>query len=182
MRNLKTVFLDRDGVLNEKMPEGRYVTSWNEFHLLPGVPEAIAKLNRAGLRVVVVTNQRGIALGLYSAAGVDAIHHGFQAVLKSHGATIDGFFYCPHDKGECDCRKPLAGLFDQARARFPQITAETSVMIGDSLSDIEFGHRQGIRTIFIEGNPERRKPGGEAAAELADMRFGSLPEAVDAIL
>lgn len=182
MRSLKTVFLDRDGVLNEKMPEGRYVTSWSGFHVLPGVPEAIAKLNRAGLRVVVVTNQRGIALGLYTAADVDAIHNGFQALLKSSGAAIDGFFYCPHDKGECDCRKPLPGLFEQARAKFPEIKAETSVILGDSLSDVEFGRRLGMMTVFIESDPERRKPGGEAARELADMSFGSLPEAVDALL
>jgi histidinol phosphatase-like enzyme len=66
-RNLTTVFLDRDGVLNEKMPEGSYVRSLEDFHVLPGVPEAVAHLNQAGLRVVVVSNQRGIALGLYNA-------------------------------------------------------------------------------------------------------------------
>jgi D-glycero-D-manno-heptose 1,7-bisphosphate phosphatase len=182
MRSLKTVFLDRDGVLNEKMPEGRYVSSWSDFHVLPGVPGAIAKLNRAGLRVVVVTNQRGIALGLYTAADVDAIHNRFQDLLKSSGAAIDGFFYCPHDKGECNCRKPLPGLFEQARAQFPEITAETSAILGDSLSDIEFGRRLGMMTVFIEGDPERRKRGGEAARELADLRSGALAEAVDVLL
>ena len=91
-RDLSTVFLDRDGVLNEKMPEGTYVTSWDDFHILPGVPEAIARLNRAGLRVIVVSNQRGIALGLYSAADVEAIHLAFQRLLNSQGAHIDAFF------------------------------------------------------------------------------------------
>jgi len=181
-RDLHTVFLDRDGVLNEKMPEGQYVRSWSDFHLLPGVPEAIARLNRAGLRVVVVTNQRGVALGLYSAADVDAIHARLQDALAAHGAHVDGFFFCPHDKNQCACRKPLPGLFDQAQARFPEISAETTVMIGDSLSDIEFGRRLGMLTLFIEGDRERRKPGGEKAAELADLRFPSLPEAVEALV
>ena len=80
---LRTIFLDRDGVLNEKMPEGRYVTDWTEFHLLAGVPEAIAELNRAGLRVIVVSNQRGIALGLYSASDVETIHAAFSNSLVS---------------------------------------------------------------------------------------------------
>ena len=80
-RDLATVFLDRDGVLNQKMPEGQYVTPSDDFHILPGVPEAIARLNQAGLRVLVVSNQRGIALGLYTAADVDAIHAAFQQQL-----------------------------------------------------------------------------------------------------
>jgi len=179
---LRTLFLDRDGVLNEKMPEGRYVTSWEEFHLLPGVAEVIGRLNCAGLRVVVVSNQRGIALGLYASVDVEAIQSALQKFLKEHKAHVDGFYFCPHDKGQCNCRKPLSGLFEQAVAEFPEITAETSAMIGDSYSDIEFGRRLGMLTVFIEGDPERRKPGGEAASELADLRFSSLAEAVDGLL
>jgi D-glycero-D-manno-heptose 1,7-bisphosphate phosphatase len=176
------VFLDRDGVLNEKMPEGRYVTCWREFHLLPGVPEAIARLNHAGLRVVVVSNQRGIALGLYTAADVENIHASLQNFLKSHGAHVDAFYFCPHDKRECNCRKPLPGLFEQAAAQFPGLAAATSVMIGDSLSDIEFGHRLGMKTVFIEAAPERQKPGAHIAAEMAGARFPSLARAVESLL
>ena len=179
---LRTVFLDRDGVLNQKMPEGQFVTSPAEFHPLPGVQQAIARLNQAGLRVIVVSNQRGIALGLYQSADVVNIHASFQNELKAHGAHVDGFYFCPHDKNECDCRKPLAGLFDQAQADLPQIAAESSVMIGDSWSDIEFGRRLGMRTIFIDGDPTLQKPGAEKARESADQRFPSLLEAVDALL
>lgn len=179
---LRTAFLDRDGILNEKMPEGQYVTRWEEFRVLPGVPEALRRLNEAGVRVVVVSNQRGIARGLYSAADVAAIHAKFQEQIGLAGAHIDGFFICPHDKGECNCRKPLPGLFEQAVAQFPEITAATSAMIGDSISDIEFGRRLGMRTVFVEGDRERRKPGAEAAAELADLRCASLVEAVDVLL
>jgi D-glycero-D-manno-heptose 1,7-bisphosphate phosphatase len=181
-RHMKTVFLDRDGVINDKMPEGRYVTSWAEFHLLPGVAEAIAKLNRAGFRVVVVSNQRGISLGLYTAADVLSIHSALQNLLSSHGAHVDGFYFCPHGRGECNCRKPLPGLFEQAVAEFPEITAATSVMIGDSKSDMEFGRRLGMTVVFIDGDPKRQNPGNEAAGDLADLRFPSLAEAVKALL
>ncbi len=181
-RTLTTVFLDRDGVLNEKMPEGRYVSSWAEFHILPGVPEAIARLNHAGLRVIVVSNQRGIALGLSTAAEVDAIHQAFQRELATRGAHIDAFFLCPHDHGQCDCRKPLPGLFNQATAQFPTITAASSVMIGDSLVDIDFARRLGMTAILIDSSSEHATPGIESARNQADLCFFSLPEAVNALL
>ncbi|MGP8259505.1 MAG: D-glycero-alpha-D-manno-heptose-1,7-bisphosphate 7-phosphatase [Acidobacteriaceae bacterium] len=179
---LSTIFLDRDGVLNRKMPEGRYVTSWSEFQPLPGVQQAIARLNQAKLRVVVVSNQRGIALGVYTPEDVRKIHAELQNWLQSQGAHIDAFFFCPHDKQKCNCRKPLPGLFHQACAQFPAITAASSLMIGDSLSDIQFGHRLGLRTIFLEGDPQLQKPGVISARRLADLCFPSLPEATDALL
>ena len=157
-RDLRTVFLDRDGILNEKMPEGQYVTRWEEFRVLPGVPEALRRLNDAGLRVIVVTNQRGIARGLYTLPMSRRSTRRFSRLLNGAGARIDAFFICPHDDGQCNCRKPLPGLFEQAVARFPDITAATSVMIGDSLSDIEFGRRLGMKTIFIEGDENQRSP------------------------
>jgi D-glycero-D-manno-heptose 1,7-bisphosphate phosphatase len=178
----QSVFLDRDGVVNEKMPEGQYVTSRSEFHLLPRVAESIARLNRAGLRVVVVSNQRGIARGLYTAEDVDDVHTHLQTLLQAHGAKIDGFYFCPHDQGQCNCRKPLPGLFDQAVADFPEIVAASSAIVGDSLSDIEFGQQLGMLTVFVEGDPERRKAGAKAAAAMADLRVASLAEAVDALL
>jgi D-glycero-D-manno-heptose 1,7-bisphosphate phosphatase len=180
--DLRTVFLDRDGVLNEKMPEGQYVTRWDEFHILPGVVEAIRRLNQAGLRVVVVTNQRGVARGLYTIADVEAIHGRFQQELHTAGAQIDAFFICPHDKEACNCRKPLPGLFEQAVAQFPDIITETSVMIGDSLVDMEFGRRLGMPTIFVDVDADRRSSHAVQAAALADLRFTSLPAAVDALL
>jgi len=181
-RNVTTVLLDRDGVLNQKMPEGRYVERGKDFHVLPGVPEAIARLNQAGLRVIVVSNQRGIALGLYTAADVDALHAGFQSLLSQHGAHIDAFFYCPHLVGRCNCRKPLPGLFEQAVEAFPDVTAATSLMIGDSLVDMEFGRRLGITTILIDGETEQPRATAKIARETADLRFPSLAEAADALL
>lgn len=181
-RTVATVLLDRDGVLNEKMPEGRYVTRWSEFRILPGVPEAIARLNQAGLRTVVVSNQRGIALGLYTLADVEAVHAEFARQLAAHGAHIDGFFVCPHDRGACNCRKPLPGLFEQVRKRFPAIDPATTVMIGDSLVDMEFARNLGVRSILIESGSKDASPNREAARSLAERCVASLGEAVDAIL
>jgi D-glycero-D-manno-heptose 1,7-bisphosphate phosphatase len=132
--------------------------------------------------VIVVSNQRGIALGLYSEAAVAAIHANLQDVLKASGAHVDAFYICPHDKEQCSCRKPLPGMFEQAQRDFPDINASTSAIIGDSLSDIEFGKRLGMRTVFIEGGAEQRKAGANEAAEIADRRFASLREAVEALL
>jgi D-glycero-D-manno-heptose 1,7-bisphosphate phosphatase len=181
-RVLHTIFLDRDGVLNQKMPEGQYVTSLNEFRPLPGVHDAIARLNRAGLRVIIVSNQRGIALGLHTAEDVLSIHSAFQKELATHGAHVDAFYFCPHDKAECNCRKPLPGLFEQAQADFPDITAASSAIIGDSWSDVEFGRRLGMFTIFIDGDPAVQKAGADSAREDADLNFASLLEATDALL
>jgi D-glycero-D-manno-heptose 1,7-bisphosphate phosphatase len=174
------VFLDRDGILNEKMPEHRYVTRWEEFRVLPGVPEALRRLNDAGLRVVVVSNQRGIAKGLYTAADLEAMHAKFQRLLDLNSARVDAFFICPHETDACNCRKPLPGLFEQAVARFPETTAATSVMIGDSPTDIEFGRRAGMRTVLVDA--QYRTSGAKEAAKLADLNVASLSEAVDALL
>lgn len=180
--NLRTVFLDRDGVLNAKLREGEYVTRWEDFRVLPGVPEALARLNRAGLRLIVVSNQRGIARGLYTLADVESMHTRLQQLLCSHGAHIDAFFVCPHEEGRCNCRKPLTGMFDRAVAQFPEISAGASVVIGDSGSDIDFGRKLGMATIFIEGDAARQKPGTARAGTTATLQCKSLAEAVDAIL
>jgi D-glycero-D-manno-heptose 1,7-bisphosphate phosphatase len=180
--NVQTVFLDRDGVLNEKAPEGEYVWRLRDFRVLDGVPQAIALLNGAGIRAVVVTNQRGVAQGVYTMAHVAALHAGFQNLLNSRGARIDGFYVCPHGHGECNCRKPLPGLFEQARVDFPAISVQTSVMIGDSLVDIEFGRRLGMRTIRIEPEASAGKHDQAPATPEADARCASLSQAVELLL
>jgi D-glycero-D-manno-heptose 1,7-bisphosphate phosphatase len=176
---VRYVFLDRDGVLNRKLPEGAYVSDWAQFQWLPGAVEAVARMNRAGLTVIVVSNQRGIALGRVSVEQLDLIHDQVRSHLALHGARLDAIYYCPHDHGECNCRKPGTGLFEQAAKDFPQVDAANSVVIGDSLSDIQAGHRLGMRTIFIQGEPDRQKAGAQAAASLADGVADSLQQAVE---
>jgi len=150
--------------------------------LLPGAALAIARLNRTGLRVVVVTNQRGVALGKYSAETVTEIHSNLQRELATRGAHVDAFYFCPHDRKQCDCRKPQPGMFHQAQREFPEIEAGSSCMIGDSLSDIEFGRALGLFTVFVAGDPLHRKPGAENAIQLADSVAENLLDAVNRIL
>jgi D-glycero-D-manno-heptose 1,7-bisphosphate phosphatase len=176
---VRYVFLDRDGVLNRKMPEGVYVDDWAQFAWLPGAVEAVARMKRAGLTVIVVSNQRGIALGRVTTMQLEGIHDKMQDHLARNGARLDAIYYCPHDRGECHCRKPDTGLFEQAFKSFPQATAANSLVIGDSLSDIQAGHRLGMKTVFVQGDPDRQKAGAEAAANLADAVVGSLLEAVE---
>ena len=142
----RAAFLDRDGTINVKAPEGEYVTSPGGFTFLPGAERAIRLLAEAGWRVIVVSNQRGVALGRMTAADVDAVN------ARMAHLPIDGIFVCPHERGECDCRKPGTGLFRQALERFPGIENERSVMIGDADSDIEAGRAIGART-FRVGEP-----------------------------
>ncbi len=178
-RLVRYVFLDRDGVLNRKMPEGAYVCNWAQFQWLPGAIEAVARMNRAGLTVIVVSNQRGIALGLYTPEQLELIHANLQSQLALRGARLDAIYYCPHDRGECHCRKPETGLFEQAWRCFPQANPQNSLLIGDSLSDIQAGHRLGMKTIFIDGEADSQKPGATAAADLADQVAASLLQAVE---
>jgi D-glycero-D-manno-heptose 1,7-bisphosphate phosphatase len=176
--NVKFVFLDRDGVINRKAPEGQYVCNQNDFHILPGVEAAISELNRLGRSVIVITNQRGIALGLFTCADVEALHAQFQRHLANIGAHVDAFYYCPHDKDRCNCRKPKTGLFENAFRDFPGANAENSIMIGDSLSDIEAARHLGLRSILIESDEESRRDGTKRAAALASANCSSLYDAV----
>ena len=177
--HIQFVFLDRDGVVNRKLPEGEYLKDPDAVAVLPGVESAIASLNRSGRYVIVVSNQRGIALGRVSPAEVAAIQARIEHQLAASHARIDAFYYCPHDEGECDCRKPGIGLFLQAFRDFPQASKENSLIVGDSLSDIEAARNFGIRSIFILGDPATQKEGAEQAASLADHVAASLFEAVE---
>jgi len=102
-----TVFLDRDGTINVKAPEGDYVKSWDEFEFLPGAVDAIRALHESGRRVVVVTNQRGIARGRMTEDDLADIH---ERMLEAIGpGVVAAVYHCPHDDGQCDCRKPRPG-------------------------------------------------------------------------
>jgi len=179
---IKYVFLDRDGVTNRKLPEGQFVRSWRDFEFLHGVESAIAALNRSGRHIIVISNQRGIALGLYTRADVETLHMKLQEHLAQHHAHIDAFYYCPHDRNQCDCRKPKTGLFEQVFRDFPEASVQNSIVIGDSISDIQAARTLGVLAIFIQGDPKTQKPGAEKAAGLADAVANSLIEAVEKYL
>jgi D-glycero-D-manno-heptose 1,7-bisphosphate phosphatase len=152
---IQYIFLDRDGVINRKLLGGRYVVRWEEFELLPGVAETIAGWNRSGRRVIVVTNQRGVALGVMTEAELQRIHDHLRAELARNGATLDAIYYCPHHRDECECRKPRTGMIEAAFRDFPGAGPENSVLIGDSLSDMECGRAAGMATIFIARDEDR---------------------------
>jgi D-glycero-D-manno-heptose 1,7-bisphosphate phosphatase len=146
-------FLDRDGTINRKAPEGDYIKHPAEVTLLPGAAEAIRRLNDAGVMVIVVSNQRGIALGRMSESDLEAVQAALARRLRAAaGAWVDAVFHCPHDIGQCDCRKPQTGMFRQALARFPWIDPRRSVIVGDGESDVEAGRRLGIPALRIGGD------------------------------
>lgn len=178
LHHVQYVFLDRDGVINRKAAEGQYIGDWSQFEILPGVESAIGALNASGRHVIVLTNQRGVALGFYSCADVERLHARLQQHLAAHGAHVDAFYYCPHNGNQCDCRKPKTGLFQQAFRDYPDASPANSLVIGDSISDIEVAQALGIPAIFIQGDPATQKPGALKAAALADAVSDSLAKAV----
>jgi D-glycero-D-manno-heptose 1,7-bisphosphate phosphatase len=143
-----TVFLDRDGVINRRR-EGSYVTTWAEFEFLPRATEALRRLVESGYRIIVVTNQRGIARGRMTEADLRQVHGRLLEEARLAGGAIAAIYYCPHEIGECRCRKPETGLFLEARREFADIDFSASVVIGDSPSDMEAGQRLGCRTILV---------------------------------
>ena len=167
---LTTVFLDRDGVINEKAPEGGYVESWEQFEWLPGAQDAIRALDAAGLRLVVATNQRGVALGRMSADDVERIHS-----LMTAEAPLDRVYYCPHEKGECDCRKPRTGMFERAAREVPGVAlGREAAIVGDSEFDMEAGRALGLVLVKVgaEESPVDHVCG--SLAEAAEWLLGSF--------
>jgi D-glycero-D-manno-heptose 1,7-bisphosphate phosphatase len=145
---LTTAFVDRDGVLNRAI-EGDYVKSPDELELLDGAVEGVRLLNEHGMLVLVVTNQRGIALGRMSALDLERVHAKLRSRLAAGGAWLDGIYHCPHEKDSCDCRKPRTGMFVRAQGDHPEIDFASSAVIGDSASDMAAAKRIGARGIFL---------------------------------
>lgn len=144
-----TILLDRDGVLNAKAPKAQYVRSWADWRWLPGSLEAVGLLCAAGFRVLVVSNQAGIARGQMTRADLDAIHARMGADLAEHGARVDGIYVCPHgwDEG-CDCRKPKPGMLLQAQ-RDHDLDLSRVYFIGDDERDVQAGEAAGCKTLLV---------------------------------
>ncbi|MBV9205903.1 MAG: HAD-IIIA family hydrolase [Actinobacteria bacterium] len=174
LRGCRTVFLDRDGTVNVKPPDGGYVTSPAELVLIPGAAAAIAKLNAAGVRVVLVTNQRWLSGPARDLAGYARVHARLEELLAAHGAHFDAAYYCPHPVGACRCRKPAPGMLQRAATEL-RFSLSTAVMIGDSESDVAVGRAAGTATILLH-------PGQQAASGHADFVADDLAEAVRLIL
>ena len=150
----RAIFLDRDGVINRRIP-GDYVRDSSEFVFLDGVPEAICWLNQHFDRVFVATNQQGIGKGRMTIADLERVHNYMVSVLESRGARLDKIYYCPDlAHQQPNCRKPHPAMALQAAKDFPEIDLQQSWMVGDSLSDLQFGWNAGMQTALIATNPE----------------------------
>lgn len=160
------------------------MTRWEDFHVLPGVVEAITLLNRAGFCVIVVTNQRCIAKGLMTVADLEKMHQRMSDFIAQAGAIIDAIHYCPHEvEQSCHCRKPAPGLLlDAASSRGIELPA--SWMIGDSDIDVEAGKNAGCKTArLLATNETVDEPGRSGATRnYADIVAPSLLEAIRQIL
>ncbi len=182
----KVIFLDRDGTLNEEV---NYLHRIEDLVLFAGVPEALRRFRDHGFRLVVVTNQAGIARGYYREADVDVLHRHMNEILTPLGAGIDAFYFCPHHpqhgigvyRKVCHCRKPDTGMFEKAEERFA-VDRSRSWMIGDKLLDLQAGRNYGVRTALVGtgyGAGEREQAEGwydiyadtlaEAARLITDM-------------
>ena len=149
----KAIFLDRDGTINE---DPGYLKHYRELKLLPHAAEAIELFNKAGYKVIVISNQSAVARGIIGEDMLQSMNKALQKQLLSKGAYLDEIYYCPHHpehgvypyKNECECRKPNAGLIKKA-AKKHDIDISKSFMIGDHSIDIEAGHKAGTKTILV---------------------------------
>ena len=150
MHKLDTLFLDRDGVINVKL-DGQYVKNIDEFEFMIGAEMAISKLSKIFNRILIVTNQQGIAKGNMSDKDLDILHKYMLLELKKNGGVIDKIYYCPHLVIEsCSCRKPKPGMIQQAIIDFPEIKVAESYLIGDSDTDITAGNKMGLITVKVD--------------------------------
>ena len=170
--NERCLFLDRDGVINRKLPDA-YVRTPEEFEFLPGVPEAIQKARQFFERIVVVTNQQGIAKGIMTESELDRVHDHMLSGLLERGATLDAIYFCPELSGpENQCRKPNIGMVLSALKAFPNIDLKHSVMVGDSPADLKLAERCGMRSVRIHSHNDYTKKDFEGCR--ADEEYDSL--------
>jgi histidinol-phosphate phosphatase family protein len=148
----KIIFLDRDGVINRDPAEKRYVMHWRDFEFLPGSVKALKKLNDSGYKIVVISNQAGVAKGLFSLEDLRKVNRRMLGALRKRGAEITKVYYCSHrDEDNCSCRKPRTGLFIKAiqDLGFRRFNWRQTYFVGDGRFDIEAGKRLKMRTVLV---------------------------------
>ena len=151
---MKLIILDRDGVINEDSDE--YIKSPEEFIPIAGSIEAMARLYRAGYRIVIATNQSGVARGYFDIETLNRMHEKLQHLLTAQGGQIDGIFYCPHGPDDhCACRKPKPGLLHEIQKRF-KVNLSGIYAVGDSLRDLQAAQSVGATPVLVKtGKGER---------------------------
>ena len=174
MRN-KAVFLDRDGTIARDV---HYCRRVEDFELLPTIPEAIKLLNANNFKVIVITNQSGIARGYFTEETLARIHKKMEEELAEYGSCLDAIYYCPHHPDDgCECRKPKTALFLQAAKDF-DINLSHSFVVGDMQMDIDAGRVLDCQTVLVTTGPK----GGSALIDPSDYTAGSLLEAAQWIV
>ena len=149
LNNDWTLFLDRDGVINERL-HGDYVKTPDEFKFIDGVLRAISKLAKTFDRIIVVTNQQGIGKGLMTVDDLTIIHDLMISEIEKAGGRIDSIYFCPHlEEENSPCRKPNTGMAMLAQQDYPEIDFRKSIMVGDGLHDMEFGRQSGMITAYL---------------------------------
>jgi len=143
-----TLFLDRDGVINYEK-ENDYIHTWDEFRFYPDALKAFKIFSQIFHRIIIVTNQKGVGKGLTKLEDLHTIHANMQQEIEKAGGHIDAVFYCSDLENESPYRKPNPGMGFQAVKQFPDIDLENSIMVGNNLSDMEFGRNLGMYTVFL---------------------------------
>jgi histidinol-phosphate phosphatase family protein len=166
--NTWTLFLDRDGVLNYEKKDD-YIRDVSEFNLYEGVREALGKITPLFQHVIVVTNQRGIGRGFMSEDDLYAIHENLLALIQQNGGHIHQFYFAPDLDRNAYHRKPNIGMGLQAKQDFPGIDFEKSIMVGNNLSDMEFGKRLAMKTVFVETTKTIEMPN-----EWIDLKYNTF--------
>lgn len=153
----KVIFLDRDGVINEKASKAAYIRNWDEFKLLPGVIEALQLLSKNNYSIFIITNQAGIGRGFMTEKDLQTIHNNLKKLLEKYNVYINDFYYCPHgwDDG-CACRKPKPGMLLRAAKEY-QFDITTAIFIGDDERDKQTGDAAGCKTILMKSNGDLLK-------------------------
>jgi len=185
MKN-KVVFLDRDGVINQYPGDSEYVTSWSEFHFLPGVKPALKKLSDNAFKIFIISNQAGVSKGIYAQGELDLITKNMLKELRDCDIDIAGVYYCTHlPEDNCPCRKPKTGLIDGAVREMRDNGLETelsdSYLIGDTIRDIETGKSAGLKTILVFSGKEKAE-NKDNWKILPDFTARDLSGAVELIL
>jgi histidinol-phosphate phosphatase family protein len=172
-----TLFLDRDGVINKKLP-GDYVRNIQEFEFLPWVKESIASLNQVFGLVIVITNQQGVGKGIMKSDDVKKVHDYLCAEINKSGGKIHDVFFCPDLAASGSThRKPETGMALKAKKKFPVIDFARTIMVGDSITDMEFGKKLHLTTVFIQNEKDIETDNNP----LIDYVFTSLKEFSDFI-
>ena len=168
------LFLDRDGVINNRLP-GQYVKHIDDFIFMPGVLDSFSRLAQKTEKIIIVTNQQGVGKSIMSYEELDLIHEHMKASIEKSGGRIDAIFSCTElAEDKLNCRKPSPAMGMWAKRKFPEIDFRRSLMVGDSASDIQFGQNLGMDTVLMEGKNEDKEALSKLRPDYSIKKFSKI--------